>query len=85
VDAGTLGARPGERLPRALRADLRRLLSDPRFAGVPEPVMARGMTAWLHLFGVLSFELFGQLNRVIEDRDTFFDQQMRAMAALVGL
>jgi AcrR family transcriptional regulator len=85
VAAGTLGARPGERLPRTLRADLRRLTADPRLAGIPEPVLARGMVAWLHLFGVLSFELFGQLNRVIDDRDTFFDQQMRAMTPLIGL
>lgn len=85
VAAGTLATRPGERLPRTLRADLKRLTADSRFAGVPEPVLARGMIAWLHLYGVLSFELFGQLNRVIEDRDAFFDQQMRAMAALVGL
>ena len=85
VAAGTLGTQPGERLARTLRADLKRLTADPRFAGVPEPVLARGMIAWLHLYGVLSFELFGQLNRVIEDRDAFFDQQMRAIAALVGL
>jgi AcrR family transcriptional regulator len=85
VAAGTLQPHPNERLPRSLRADLKRVLADPRFAGVPEPVLARGLTAWLHLFGVLSFELFGQLNNVIEEHDTFFDHELRAMATLVGL
>ena len=26
----------------------------------------RGMVAWIHMFGAVSFELFGQLNNVIE-------------------
>ncbi len=85
VEAGTVSSRPNERLPRSLRTELKQVLADPRFAGVPEAVLARGFTAWLHLFGVLSFELFGQLNNVIEERDTFFDYEMRAMVALVGL
>jgi hypothetical protein len=33
----------------------------------------------------VSFELFGQLNNVIEDRTTFFEYQMRAAARMVGL
>jgi AcrR family transcriptional regulator len=85
VSAGTLAVRPNERLPRSLRAELKQVLADPRFTGVPEAILARGLTAWLHLFGMLSFELFGQFNRFIEDRDTFFDHEMRGMAAIVGL
>ena len=30
--------------------------------------MARGMIAWTELFGAVSFEVFGRLNNVIEDR-----------------
>jgi hypothetical protein len=85
VASGALQPVKGERLPRALRADLKRIATDPHFLGVPEPVMARGLTAWVQLFGVVSFELFGRLEQVVDDTDAFFDHQMRTMAALVGI
>jgi hypothetical protein len=47
--------------------------------------MARGLIAWEHLFGALSFELFGQLNNVIDAREEWFDHQARVMAAFIGL
>ena len=53
--------------------------------GVPPTVMARGMTSWTNLFGAVSFEVFGRLNDVIEDRAAWFDHQLRCMAELVGL
>ena len=34
---------------------------------------------------MLSFELFGQFNNVIEARDEFFGLQMEIMADLIGL
>lgn len=37
------------------------------------------------LFGMLSFELFGQFNNVIEARDEFFGLQMEITADLIGL
>ena len=74
-----------ERLPRALRADLKRLLADPRFVGIPEPVLARAMTGWIHLFGLVSFELFGRFNDMITDTRQFFDYQVRAMGTQIGL
>jgi AcrR family transcriptional regulator len=52
---------------------------------VPPPVLARGLGAWIQLFGTVSFELFGQLNNVVTDRREFFDHQMRAQAAYVGV
>ena len=33
----------------------------------------------------MSFELFGQLNNVIDARDEYFDYQMGQIADLVGL
>ncbi|MEP7179467.1 MAG: TetR-like C-terminal domain-containing protein, partial [Pseudonocardiales bacterium] len=75
----------GPRLPRAVRADLERLQDDPVFGGVPPAVFARGMTAWAQLFGALSFELFGRLTNAIEDYEAYFDYQLRAMAAYLGL
>jgi AcrR family transcriptional regulator len=52
---------------------------------VPPAVLARGLGAWIQLFGHVSFELFGQLNNTVEDRSGFFDHQMRAQAAYVGI
>ena len=35
--------------------------------------MLAGITAWIQMFGVVSFELFGQFNNVIDARAEFFD------------
>lgn len=85
VESGVLAVRPGERLPRELRADLRRLLADPRYAGVPEAVLARGLTVWVQLFGLIGFEVFGRLDQVVEHTAVFFEHQARVMLAQVGL
>jgi AcrR family transcriptional regulator len=52
---------------------------------VGPPMLARGLGAWIQLFGHVSFELFGQLNNTVTDRRAFFDYQMRAQAAYVGI
>jgi AcrR family transcriptional regulator len=77
VESGALPARYPDRLPRAVRADLERLRAT-GFPHVPAALMARGMAAWIQLFGLVSFELFGRLHGVVEDHDAFFDQQMGA-------
>jgi AcrR family transcriptional regulator len=82
--AGLITGDADARLPDDLRAELRQV-ADALGAHVDESVMARGMIAWTHLFGALSFELFGQLNNVIEARDAWFGHQVRAMAAFMGL
>jgi AcrR family transcriptional regulator len=84
VAAGTVTAPRGDRLPKAVRADLTAMRQG-GFPAMPEPLLARGMAAWIALFGALSFEVFGHLNGVVHDRDAFFDHQMRAMAHYVGL
>ncbi len=67
-----------------MRADLT-AVRDAISPGLPETILMRGMIGWIHLFGAISFELFGQLNNVIEARDEFFALQMGAMADLIGL
>ncbi len=87
-DAGGPGAvapRGGPRLPPSLRASLDRLHGHPQFGGVPSALLARGLTAWAQLFGTLSFELFGRLTNTVDDYDAYFDYQLRAMAAYLGL
>jgi AcrR family transcriptional regulator len=71
-------------LPEPLRGEVA-AVRDLAAPGAPVGIFALGMTAWIHLFGAVSFEVFGQLNNTIDERRTFFDYQMRTMAALVGL
>ena len=53
---------------------------------VPAALLARGVTAWVQLFGLVSFELFGRFNGLIEEgRRDFFDYQLRVMAKHIGL
>lgn len=82
--AGTLTAAGLPALPPGVHADLTRLREE-FYASVPEELLALGTIAWIHLFGAVSFELFGQLNNVIDAREAYFDHQMRLMADLMGV
>jgi AcrR family transcriptional regulator len=85
VERGDTGVQPPDRLPRQVRAELDGIRDSLGYPSVPAPVLARGMTAWAQVFGALSFELFGRLQNVIDDYDAWFDHQLRAMAAYMGL
>jgi AcrR family transcriptional regulator len=72
----------------ALTDDVRRDLAaaaDAIAPGLPPDILGRGTIAWIHMFGAVSFELFGQLNNVIYARDEYFDYQLAAIADVVGL
>lgn len=43
------------------------------------------MAAWSQLFGLISFEIFGQFNRIVEAREAFFRQAVGELARHVGL
>jgi AcrR family transcriptional regulator len=75
----------GDRLPKAVRADVENVASFTGFENIPPAVLARGMTAWAQLFGTLSFELFGRLTNAVRDYDAYFDHQLRSMAGYLGL
>jgi AcrR family transcriptional regulator len=45
---------------------------------------ARALVAWAGLYGTVSFELFGQFENVIENRDDYFDFGMRSLGRLIG-
>jgi AcrR family transcriptional regulator len=53
--------------------------------GLPPEVAAAMVTAWAQLFGLISFELFGQFNRVVEDRAGLFTQAAGRLGQDVGL
>jgi AcrR family transcriptional regulator len=53
--------------------------------GVPDDVIARALTVWPSVYGIVSFELFGQFNNVVTHRAEAFDHGMRNLGRLVGL
>ncbi|MBD3144413.1 TetR/AcrR family transcriptional regulator [Microbispora bryophytorum] len=52
---------------------------------VPDDVITRAIVAWTGLFGMVSFELFGQFNNTITHRAELFDHNMTCLARLLGL
>ena len=45
----------------------------------------RAVAAWTQLFGIISFELFGQFHQVIDDVFPVFERVLLEMGRLVGL
>jgi AcrR family transcriptional regulator len=52
---------------------------------VPDEVAARALTTWASVFGLVSFELFGQFENVVTDRGAYFDHAVRCLGRVVGL
>jgi AcrR family transcriptional regulator len=54
--------------------------------GTPPRLVGAALSAFIHLCGAVSAELFGQLNNSVdEDRRGYFEFQMRGAAAFIGL
>lgn len=53
--------------------------------GLPAPVIARVIIAWTQLYGMISFELFGQLVGSVDPSTDFFQHATEQMADLIGL
>jgi AcrR family transcriptional regulator len=57
--------------------------------GVPTPLVQRALMVWTNLFGVVSFEVFGQLHNVVgdpaADRDAFFAECVRRWITFTNL
>ncbi|MDX3853873.1 TetR/AcrR family transcriptional regulator [Streptomyces sp. AK02-01A] len=67
-----------------LRPEAERLAS--LFApGLPPEVTAALVAAWAQLFGLISFEVFGQFNGVVEARDELFVHAAKRLAYECGL
>ncbi|MDI3404716.1 TetR/AcrR family transcriptional regulator [Streptomyces cavernicola] len=78
---------PGVHVPRmdeALRDEAERLAAD-LAPDLPPAVVAALVAAWSQLFGLVSFEVFGQFNRIVEDRPVFFEHAVSQLALGVGL
>jgi AcrR family transcriptional regulator len=53
--------------------------------GVPPKALTRTIIAWTQLFGMISFELFGQLVGSVDPSEPFFEHTIDQMADFVGL
>ncbi|MFH7597571.1 TetR/AcrR family transcriptional regulator [Streptomyces racemochromogenes] len=71
-------------LPAVLRAEAERMTADFGL-GLPPEVTAALVAAWAQLAGLVSFELFGQFQNVVEERDAFFAHAADQLAHTVGL
>ena len=71
-------------LPNGL-AEQCRLVAEQIAPELPNEVIARAVIAWTQLFGMISFELFGQLVGSVDPSDEFFGYAVDHMADLAGL
>ncbi|MGW6457233.1 TetR/AcrR family transcriptional regulator [Streptomyces sp. NPDC055078] len=71
-------------LDERLRPEAHRLTAE-LAPDLPPPVVVALVAAWSQLFGLISFELFGQFNRVVGERDEFFAHAVARLAYEVGL
>ena len=57
--------------------------------GIPAPLIQRALMVWTGLFGVISFELYGQLHQVVgeepADRDVFYAECIRRWLQFMDL
>src|SRR5205823_10306469 len=60
ASAGEAGSEPASTAIPALLAAQAAIVAGAIAPGVPEPVVVRVLIAWTQLFGMISFELFGQ-------------------------
>ncbi|WP_324787907.1 TetR/AcrR family transcriptional regulator [Streptomyces sp. H51] len=74
----------GPPLPAELRTEAERMTADVA-PDLPPAVATALVAAWAELYGLVGFELFGQFNRVVEDREPFFRYAVERLGRAVGL
>lgn len=72
-------------LPAGLARDLRRVVAELGIGGVDEQVLVRGLLGWTSMYGLVSFELFGQYGQTFSHPAAHFDYQLARLAEMVGL
>ncbi|HEY2304322.1 MAG TPA: TetR/AcrR family transcriptional regulator [Streptosporangiaceae bacterium] len=84
--AGATADLPAPRVPvpASFAPDAARL-RDTILEAVPDHIAAAALIAWSGLFGLVSFELFGQFENVVTDRAAFFDHGAAGLGSLTGL
>jgi AcrR family transcriptional regulator len=83
--AGNASARhPEEPLPPELARQVA-IVAETIAPGVDDGVLTRALIAWTQLFGMISFELFGQFVGTLEPTEPFFGYTVEHMADYIGL
>jgi AcrR family transcriptional regulator len=72
-------APPGSFAPDAAR------LRQSVLPGVTDDVAARALATWASVFGLVSFELFGQFENVVTDRSGYFDHAVSCLGRVIGI
>jgi AcrR family transcriptional regulator len=75
---------PSPPLPPAL-GEQAAIVADAIAPEVPGAVIVRGLIAWTQLFGMISFELFGQFTGSLDPADEFFGYAVEQMADFAGI
>lgn len=71
-------------LPGELRSEGERMAAD--FApDLPPALVVALVAAWSQLFGLISFEVFGQFHRIVEEREEFFAASAARLGQDIGL
>lgn len=83
--AGAIAPRPDLPIPTSVTRDLHGIKDAFRAADLDDEVLARGMLAWSSLFGLISFEVFGQFTGGISSPAAYFDHQIARLADQIGL
>lgn len=84
VRQGSFEARPATPVGKHLAEDLARVRTAID-VDVPDHVLVSLIAAWSQLFGLLSFELFGQTRNTIVHHDELFRAATQVMAGQLGL
>lgn len=82
VDSAYAGPNPP--MPPTVIEDVRRIREGLGARG-DDDLVARAVLAWTAVFGLISFELFGQFEGGVHDRAAHFEHQLDRLALLIGL
>jgi AcrR family transcriptional regulator len=82
---GAAQARLGEPLADQAAAIAAALATAPGAPAVPPEIVVHAVIAWTQLFGMISFELFGQFVGSFEPADALFDYAVAQLATFAGL
>lgn len=72
-------------IPPSLARDFDDLRAEVGLLEISDEVVLDVLIAWSQLFGLVSFEVFGQTRGVVEHHDALFEASVRRLAAHIGL
>lgn len=84
ASAGSAGVGPNPAVPAGVRRDFDGI-REGLGVQVDDDLLARGILAWTALFGLISFELFGQFVGGVHDHAAHFSHQLERLALVIGL